>query len=97
MIQGCPFSAVTNLDRREENGMEIDIVLAHELIQADILVVEPPLLPLRCVVRGDTGIADAGFKLAPCHELVSLKCELALHTQTSETASVIVVATLDGI
>ena len=63
MVQGRPFSAVTNLDRREENGMEIDIVLAHELEQSDIGVIKPPSFPLLSVVGGDTDISDTVLEL----------------------------------
>ena len=63
MVQGCPFSTVTNLDRREENGMEIDIVLAHELEQSDIGVIKPPSFPFLSIVGGDTDISDTGLEL----------------------------------
>ena len=60
-----PWSTVTKLDRREVDDMEVDVVLAHELIQVNVLLVEPPLLPLLSVVRGDTDVADTCFKLFP--------------------------------
>ena len=40
-----PRAAVTQLDRGEVYYVEVDVVLAHELIQVDVLVVEPPPLP----------------------------------------------------
>ena len=41
-----PRTAVTQLDRGAVDYVEVDVVLAHELVQADVLVIEPPLLPL---------------------------------------------------
>lgn len=43
--------------------MEVDVILAHELVQADILLVEPPLLPLGGVVGGDAHISNRRIKL----------------------------------
>lgn len=63
MVESSPFPAITDLDRGEEDGVEIDIVLAHELEQADIRVVEPPSFPFFGVVGGDTDIPDARLEL----------------------------------
>ena len=46
----------------EDDGVEGDVVLAHELHQTDLLGVAPPLLPLLGVVGGDTDIADRGIE-----------------------------------
>ena len=66
MVEHGPWATVTELNGGEENGVEVDVVLAHELEQPDVLVVEPPLLPLRGVVGGDAGVSDR------CVELVKI-------------------------
>jgi len=43
--------------------MEVYIVLAHELIEMDVLRIEPPLLPLGCEIRGNAKVTDRGLKL----------------------------------
>ena len=53
MVQHGPLVAGTKLRRGKDDGVEGNVVLAHELVQADILRVVPPLLPLICVVRSD--------------------------------------------
>lgn len=62
-MKGCPRPAVTNLDGGEEDGVEVHIVLAHELVQADVLVIEPPLFPLRCIVGCYTDVPNARLEL----------------------------------
>lgn len=37
--------------------MEIHVVFAHELIEMDVLGIQPPLLPLGCEIRSNTRIA----------------------------------------
>ena len=63
MVKGSPWATITLLDGREVDGVEVDVVLAHELVEADIVMVKPPLLPIRRVVGSDTGVSYAGFKL----------------------------------
>ena len=63
MVQHGPRAAVAYLHRGEVDRVEVDVVLAHELVQADVLLVEPPLLPLWCVVRSDTGVTDTRVEL----------------------------------
>ena len=65
VVEHGPITTVADLDRGEVDGVEVDVVLAHELIQVNVLLVEPPLLPLLSVVRGDTDVADTCFKLFP--------------------------------
>ena len=43
--------------------MEIHIVLPHELIEVNVLGVEPPLFPLRGEIRGYAKITYRGIKL----------------------------------
>jgi len=64
--------------------MEINVVFAHELVKADVVGVQPPLFPFRCITGGDTWVSGAGVKLwwwVISHPLV--KYWLVL-TQTSE-------------
>ena len=63
VVEHGPITTVADLDRWEVDSVEVDVVLAHELVEADILMVEPPLLPIRRVVGSDTGVSYAGFKL----------------------------------
>ena len=63
MMQLRPVSAIANLHRRPVNCVKVDIVLAHELIEIDILGVEPPLLPFRRIVRSDTGVTNRSIEL----------------------------------
>lgn len=63
MVQHGPWSSVTELDAWEEHGVEVDVVLAHELIKTYVLLVEPPFLPVRCQVCGYTRISNGGIKL----------------------------------
>lgn len=58
-----PWSAIAQKDRGEENSMEVDIILAHELEQSDVLGIEPPLLPFGCVVCGDTRVSNGRVEL----------------------------------
>ena len=61
-MQLGPRLARTNQSRREDHSMESDIVLAHELIQLDVVLVLPPLLPEVCVGRRDRNIADRSIE-----------------------------------
>ena len=63
VVEHGPITTVADLDRGEVDSVEVDIVLAHELVEADIVMVKPPLLPIRRVVGSDTGISYAGFEL----------------------------------
>jgi hypothetical protein len=59
MMKHGPVPPVTQLHGREEDGVEVNVVLAHELEELNVLRVEPPLLPsIRKEVGGDTGIAE---------------------------------------
>ncbi|KAI3479573.1 hypothetical protein L1887_58385 [Cichorium endivia] len=44
--------------RGEDDGVEAHVVLAHELVELDVVRVLPPLLPLVGVVCGDARVAD---------------------------------------
>ena len=43
--------------------MEIHVVFPHELIEADVLRIKPPLLPLGREIRGNTEVAYRRFEL----------------------------------
>ena len=63
MVEHGPWTTIPKLHGREVDHVEVDVVLAHELVEADILMVKPPLLPIRRVVGSDTGVSYAGFEL----------------------------------
>lgn len=51
--------------------MEINIIFAHELIQSNIIRVEPPLFPLRGIFSGDTDVANDCVELqGKCYDTV---------------------------
>ena len=58
-----PVSSIPNLDRRPVDSVEVDIILAHELIKVHVVGVEPPLFPLRCQVGGDAWVSNGSIKL----------------------------------
>ena len=76
VIKHCPWATVGEQHGREENRMEVDVVLAHELEEADVVVVEPPLFPLRRVVRSDTGISNRCIELPSSQRIVSSTCDI---------------------
>ena len=63
MVQRRPWAAVAKLNGGEVDGMEIHVVLAHELVELDVVLIEPPSLPLWCVVCCDTRVADGCVEL----------------------------------
>jgi hypothetical protein len=62
MVQHGPLVASTELRRGENDSVEGNVILAHELVQADVLGVVPPLLPLICVVCSDGDVTNAGVE-----------------------------------
>lgn len=62
-MQFRPVTSITNLYGWPVDRMEIDIVFAHELVETDVLWVEPPLFPLGGVVRSYTGVPDGRIEL----------------------------------
>lgn len=63
MVECCPGTTIADLCRRKVDRVEVNIVLAHELVEMDILLVEPPLFPLRRIIGSDTRIPDASVEL----------------------------------
>ena len=63
MVKCRPVPSITDLDRWEVDSVEIDIVLAHELIEMDVLGIKPPLLPLGREVCGNADVAYRGIEL----------------------------------
>jgi hypothetical protein len=57
MIERSPVPSVTDLYRWKVDCVEIRVVFAHELIEMYVLGIQPPLLPLGCEIRGNTGVA----------------------------------------
>jgi hypothetical protein len=62
-VQTRPVATVTAKDRRPVDGMEINVVFSHKLVEADVIGVQPPLLPFRCIAGGYTWVSDAGVEL----------------------------------
>lgn len=63
MVQHGPVSSVTKFYGREIDSVEIYIILAHELIETDVLGVKPPLLPLGGIVCGNAWISKRSVEL----------------------------------
>jgi len=63
MVQTGPVSPIATKNRRPVDGMEINVVFTHELVKTDVIGVEPPLFPFRCIACGDTWVSNAGVKL----------------------------------
>ena len=63
MVQHSPRTAVSELNRGEVDDVEVDVVLAHELVELDVLGVEPPLFPFRSICRRDTRVSDRSVVL----------------------------------
>jgi hypothetical protein len=63
MVKGGPVAAITKLNGWPVYRVEEYIVFTHELIQVDVLLVEPPLFPLRCIIGRYAGIANRGVVL----------------------------------
>ena len=62
-MQHSPRAAVTKLNRGEEDRVEVDVVLAHELEELDVFWVEPPFFPLWGVVGGNTWVTNRCVEL----------------------------------
>jgi hypothetical protein len=85
MVESCPVPSITNLNRWEIDRVKVHVVLSHELVQVNVLGVEPPLLPLGCEIRGDANITYTGFKLDTVRSCVSWRndANLPIHLERS--------------
>jgi len=83
MVERCPLPSITNLYRWEIDRVEVHIILSHELVELNILGVEPPLPPLRCEIRSDADIAYACFELHTIDLCVMVKkdANLPIHLE----------------
>lgn len=63
MVECCPVPSITNLHRWEVDCVEIHIVLAHELIEMNVLRIKPPLLPLGREICSNADVAYRGIEL----------------------------------
>lgn len=82
-MQCCPGSTISKLHRREVDGMEIHVVLPHELVKVNVLLVEPPLLPLGGVIRRYAGVTNWCVILYGGLDQ-NVRTKSARRTQTSE-------------
>ena len=63
MVEHGPIAPISELDRREENCMKVDVIFPHKLGKSDVFRIEPPSLPLVRVVGRDTWISNWSIKL----------------------------------
>lgn len=63
MMKFRPIPTIAKLDGWPINGVEVDIIFAHELIKLYILRVKPPFLPFWCEIRCDAWVANRCIKL----------------------------------
>lgn len=63
MVQTCPISPIAPKNRWPVDRVEVNIVFAHELVQADIVGIQPPLFPFRRVTGCDTWVPNASVEL----------------------------------
>jgi hypothetical protein len=56
--------------------MEIHVVLAHELIEVDVLGVKPPLLVLGREIRCNANVAYRGFELQVIRKYIIMRDEI---------------------
>jgi hypothetical protein len=63
VVKQGPVTTVSNLHGRPIDGMEVDIIFAHELIEFNVFRIKPPFFPFWRVVGGDTRITDRRVEL----------------------------------
>lgn len=69
-MKHSPWAAISEFHGGEEDSVEVDVVFAHELEEADIIVVEPPLFPLWGIVRGNTRVAQRRIELGTTERVI---------------------------
>ena len=62
-MQARPVPSIAPKNRWPVNGMEINVVLSHELIKADVVWVQPPPFPFGRIAGGDAWVPNTGVKL----------------------------------
>ena len=62
-MQTRPIPAITPKDRGPVDGVEINIVFTHELVEADVFRVHPPLFPFRRIAGGDAWVSNTSVEL----------------------------------
>ena len=60
MVDQGPLVAGAQQGCWEDDGVEGDVVLGHELVELNLVWVAPPPLPLRRVARSHGDVADRG-------------------------------------
>lgn len=58
-----PWTPVADENAGPQYSVEVNVVLAHELVELDIVVVEPPFAPARIERCRDAGISERSVEL----------------------------------
>ena len=76
MMECSPIPSVADLHRWEVDCVEVHVVLAHELIEMDVLWIKPPLFPLGSEVCGNAKVAYRGFELQVIRQCIIMRDEV---------------------
>jgi hypothetical protein len=68
-MQRSPWPPVSEKDTWPEHSVEIDVVFAHELEQANILMIKPPLFPLWGITCCYARVSKRRIKLTVASEI----------------------------
>lgn len=63
MMKLRPVTAITDLNRRKIDGVEVNVIFTHKLVKLDFLGIKPPLLPLWGIISCNAWVADRRIKL----------------------------------
>ena len=77
MMERSPVPSITDLHRWEVDRVKIHIVLSHELIEVNVLRIEPPLFPLGREICGNADVAYWGIKLKGISNTLSFRIKAA--------------------
>ncbi len=64
MVKHSPITTIAELDGRPVHSVEVDIILAHELVQVHVFGVKPPLFPVLGIVGSDTWVTNWRIELS---------------------------------